>query len=95
MRLFYGPPNFGENPKTDSKELHRILVLDTPINVRGQTDMDRGNDRVENVQEVQLVTAKPLKEMIGKKVIVKGTLFRAHTGHHHTDVLIIVQSIDQ
>jgi hypothetical protein len=42
---------------------------------------------------LQLVLSVPRKELIGKKVIVKGTLFHAHTGHHHTDVLMNVESI--
>lgn len=94
IKTFFGPPNFGENPETDSKERSWILSLDKPINVRGQTSPDPGlNDSVENVRELQLVLPKPHRELIGKKVIVKGTLFHAHTGHHHTDVLMDVQSI--
>jgi len=33
VKTFYGPPNFGENPKTDLKERCWILSLDKPINV--------------------------------------------------------------
>ena len=32
-RTFYGPPNYGENPKTDSREAQYILLLVTPIDV--------------------------------------------------------------
>ena len=35
----------------------------------------------------------PYKKFIGKTVCVKGTLFHAFTGHHHTDVLMDVRSI--
>jgi hypothetical protein len=34
--MFFGPPNFGEDPETDSKEMTRILSLDKPINVRSR-----------------------------------------------------------
>lgn len=94
-KTFYGPPNYGENPDTDSKEEFAILVLSKPVNVRGNADPDAGYERttVKHLREMQLVLTMPHKELIGKKVIVKGTLFHAFTGHHHTDVLMFVQSI--
>jgi len=96
IKTIFGPPNFGENPETDSKERSWILSLSKPINVLGKTDdPDLGlSTSVENVRILQLVLPKSHKELIGKKVIVKGTLFHAHTGHHHTDVLMDVQSIE-
>jgi hypothetical protein len=33
--------------------------------------------------------------LIGKQVVVKGTLFHAHTGHHYTDVVMNVESIER
>lgn len=95
VRTFFGPPNFGENPKTDSKERSRILYLDKPINVRAKDETDPvSGPSVNNVRELQLIFDGSLENLIGKKVIVKGTLLQAHTGHHHTDVLLDVQSID-
>src|SRR5260370_19055860 len=32
-RTFYGPPNYGENPKTDSRETQDILLLDFAVDV--------------------------------------------------------------
>lgn len=95
VKTYFGPPNYGENPKTDSREKGWIVSLDKPINVRGKTgpDADYESDSVENVRELQLVLLVPHKGLKGRKVIVKGTLFHAHTGHHHTDVLMQVQSI--
>ena len=94
-KWFYGPPNFGENPKTDAKEEFFILILSKAINVRGNTDIESDFNRisVEHVREMELVLSVPHKNLIGKNVIVKGTLFHAFTGHHHTDVLMSVQSI--
>ena len=40
-----------------------------------------------------MVLTAPHKELIGKTVLVKGTLFHAFTAHHHTDVLMDVHSI--
>jgi hypothetical protein len=94
-KMYYGPPNFGEHPKTDSKETPPILALSHPINVRGNPDSDIEYDRisVKHIQRVELVLTLPHKNMMGKNVIVSGTLFHAFTGHHHTDVLMEVQSI--
>ena len=94
IKTFFGPPNFGENPETDSKERSWILSLNKPIKVRGITDPDPVlSIPTENVQNLQLVLPKPYEEWLGKKVVVRGTLFHAHTGHHHTDVLMDVLSI--
>ena len=94
MKTFFGPPNFGEDPKTDSKEETRILVLGKPINVRAKDETDPVvGPSAENVRELQLVFNGPLRKLVGKKLIVKGTLYHAHTGHHFTDVLLRVESI--
>ncbi len=39
VQQFYGPPNFGENPKTDAKENVLEIKLDAPINVIAHPDM--------------------------------------------------------
>ena len=94
IKTFFGPPNFGENPNTDSKEETRVLILDKPINVRAKIETEPTlGPPVRNVRELQLVFDRPLRKWAGKKLIVKGTLFYAHTGHHFTDVLLDVESI--
>src|SRR5260221_12969029 len=95
VKTYFGPPNYGENPKTDSKEELPVLALSKPVNVRGNPDPDAGYERisVEHIREMELVLAIPHERLIGKEVLVKGTLFHAFTGHHHTDVLMDVQSI--
>lgn len=95
LRTYFGPPNFGEDPKTDSKERTRILVLDHPISVRRSSDPDDtiNRDSVENGREIQLVFSTDAGKLVGKRVVVTGTLFHAHTGHHHTELLIQVISL--
>ena len=97
VRRYYGPPNYGENPKTDSKETMFILTLSQPVNVRGNTDPKAGLEKnsVKNIRRIQLVLTIPYKGLIGKRVLVKGTLFHAFTGHHHTDVLMDVSFIKE
>lgn len=94
-RRYSGPPNYGENPKTDAKETILLLFLSQPVNVRGNPDPQAKFDRqsFQNVRRIQLVFTKPWKEFMGKTVRVRGTLFQAFTGHHHTDVLMDVQAI--
>ena len=94
IKTFFGPPNYGEDPETDEKEETRILSLDKPINIRSKDENDPVLGPTESdVREVQLVFDGKLRKWVGKKLIVKGTLFHAHTGHHHTDVLLAVESI--
>jgi hypothetical protein len=47
------------------------------------------------VAEVQVVNTKqlPLKTWLQKRVTVRGTLFSAITGHHHTEVLINAETV--
>ncbi|SRR5713226_8118465 len=91
-RTFYGPPNYGENPKTDSRETQDILLLDSAVDV-----IATGNDQMaqteRRVTRITLVIDHSIKHLIGKRVMIEGTLFHAHTGHHHTKVLVTVSSI--
>jgi hypothetical protein len=97
-RRFYGPPNYGENPKTDSRESQYILLLDSAIDVIASKD-DPMNETEHGVKKVTLVVfdfkAHPVEPLLGRRVEVEGTLFHAHTGHHHTKVLIEVSSIEK
>ena len=95
LKTYYGPPNYGENPDTDAKEVLPVLILKEPVKVRGNPQAPDDFDRrsVENIKEVQLVLTVPYKEFTGKTVLVEGTLFHGFTGHHHTDVLMDVRSI--
>lgn len=94
-RTFYGPPNYGENPKTDSRESQYILILDSAIDV--VTGSDPTDQAERGVKRVTLVVddfaAHPVRPLLGRHVLIEGTLFHAHTGHHHTRVLIEVSSI--
>jgi hypothetical protein len=95
-RTFYGPPGYGEDPKTDSRESQYILILDPPVDVAGDPNepMYAPERRVTRVTLVVFdFKAHPVKPLLGHRVEVRGTLYHAHTGHHHTRVLIQVTSI--
>lgn len=94
----YGPPNYGEEPKTDSKGRVPILVLTDAINVRGNPQDAINSKSVQGIRRVQLAfsdTGTSYRHLVGKDVVVKGTLFHAHTGHHYTDVVLTVRSIER
>ena len=93
----YGPPNFGENPKTDKRVKVPIVILTKAINVRGTPGDALNATTVQGARRIQLVftdPAKNYKPLAGKDIVVKGTLFHAHTGGHYTDVVMSVQSIE-
>jgi hypothetical protein len=95
-RTFYGPPNYGENPKTDSQESQYILILDAAVDVVANGS-DPTDQTERGVRRVTLVVhdfaAHPVRPLLGRRVLIEGTLFHANTGHHHTRVLITVSSI--
>ena len=90
LRTFFGPPNYGENPDTDSRETQALLVLDKPVCVQADTKTfeDAENDQT----EVTLVPVGKVafSQFDKRHVEVVGSLFHAISGHHHTPVLISV-----
>lgn len=96
-RMYYGPPNYGENPDTDAQQYPFILQLDNPIDVIEKKN-DTHNSDVFVVAEIQVIPmdkekAELLDNYIDKRVRIQGTLFKAIFGGHHTDVLIRVEKI--
>jgi hypothetical protein len=95
-KTFYGPPNYGESPATDSRETQYILLLDSPVDVVADPNdsLNQGELRVKQITLVVLdFKAIPVKPFLRQQVEVEGTLFHAHTGHHHTRILIQVSSL--
>jgi Domain of unknown function (DUF4431) len=93
----YGPPNFGEQPKTDQRVKVPILVLARPINVRGTPGDAHNANAVKGARRIQLTFANlptDYKQLISKNVVAKGTLFHAFSGHHYTDVVMSVDSLE-
>ena len=88
FRTFYGPPNYGENPKTDSRETQAILVLAKPICVEANPRTYEEGEK--DQRKVTLVPSAGFNppQYRGKIVTVEGTLFHAHTAHHRTPVLL-------
>ena len=98
FRTFYGPPNYGENPRTDSKETQSILLLDDAFDVIGDKQ-DPFNETERGVNRVTLVFSNPIphpvRYYLKRRVTVEGTLFHGFNGHHRTKILITVSSINR
>jgi hypothetical protein len=96
-RVFPGPPNYESIKKGDRKETVWLLTLAESICTTG--DDPSGIDVPETgVREVQLVITnnthwQMARRLAGKRAMIEGTLFHAHTGHHRTKVLIEVANL--
>lgn len=90
LRIFFGPPNFGEDPETDSKETQALLKLDQPICVI--EDYKKHQEAEINQTEITLAPhgSISLSKYAGKRIRVKGNLYHSDSGHHHTSVLISI-----
>ena len=85
-----GAPNFESTRRGDLAEQGLYLSLTKAI----CTVDDSVAGPKSNVQLVQLVLDSAgsafLKNRLGQRVTIRGTLFGAHTGHHHADLLLAV-----
>ncbi|MBZ5547108.1 MAG: DUF4431 domain-containing protein [Acidobacteriia bacterium] len=98
-KTFAGPPNYRDIRKGDKAETYWLLNLDSPICLNEDKAEPDLNPAQKNVRRVQLVLDQEayehFKAMLGKRVVATGSLFGAHTGHHHTPVLLRVSSLEQ
>lgn len=96
----YGPPNFGEPPSKDAQYTYYVLYLDDPINVLSESSESEVGGIEENrfnIKTIQLMgwEGEEFKDLMNRKVMVRGTLFGAHTLYHHTPVLMDVKAIEK
>jgi len=89
LKQFYGPPNYGETPEIDSIENHYVLKLNEPISFSNETE-------IIIIDEIQLILDfNKLTDEINPNIdyLVVGRAFFRQTGHHHTQIIIIVDLI--
>lgn len=95
-RTFPGPPNYENIAAGDRPETYWLLKLSNNVCVTGAKDDDL-NTSEDDVTEMQLLLDDKqynvYRRLVGKKVIVTGTLFHQHTGHHRTKVLLTVAKV--
>jgi len=96
QRKSWGPPNYGENPKTDSKYVAWLVFVSLPIPVQGGADID---GKVQStVSKIQLnipmaFDRKSLNLLDGKMVLASGKLWKADTAGYVTPVFLSVKTL--
>lgn len=94
--VYWGPPGYGQDTTVDEKEKEYVLILSKAIRMKKPvTDISDGYDAAtSDITQIQLVHQNPLEQYLNKQVTVSGTLFGAQTGHHHTDILLDLVTIE-
>ena len=98
IMTFPGSPNYESVKKGDQPEVAWVLRLSRPACVKAGQD-NEFDVAESNVTDIQLVlepeefTKWRVLAQSSAPVFVTGKLFHAHTGHHHTAVLMEVTSI--
>lgn len=96
--IYPGPPEYTSVEMGDRSEKACFLTLKEPINVETKKDSEEEEDSIneseKGVREVQVVFSKikPSVDQMKKEMTLKGTLYHAHTAHHHRRVLMMVNS---
>lgn len=92
--MFYGAPNFGEDPIHDEKGYFPVLVPDQPLSLCEAVNWHEDGD-VQTARKMQMIFFAPLfgTNWIGKHVSVRGVPFAAETAFHHTPVMLRVKDI--
>lgn len=93
--LRFGPPNYGEDPKTDMKIQVPMLWLAEPIRVRGRPGDEIDGEPVEGIRVLQLHLPIDIERnaLLGEEVVVRGELTHAMQGPEFTPVVMRVQEI--
>jgi hypothetical protein len=96
-KVYSGPPEYTSVEMGDRPEKTVFLTLKEPINVelkKNAEQEDIFNTPEKGVRELQVVfsNSKPSVHQIKQEVSLKGTLYHAHTAHHHRRVLMMVNS---
>jgi len=93
---FPGPPNYDSVAKGDTPETCWLLKLDQPacVDASPGDEIDVAHSRIDTVQLVLDGEAYDrYRNLVGQRVEASGELFGSHTGHHHTEVLLIVRDL--
>lgn len=95
---FFGPPNYGEEPRTDRIERSYYLQLPAPIATQqpqytGSKELQETLSDSHFVQLVIMSEKVSAARLVGSRVQVSGSPFKAHTGHHRTPFLLQVHAI--
>jgi hypothetical protein len=94
--MFYGPPQWGDDPEHDQKEIQIVLHLAEAIEVRG-TKKDNDSPVEKNVRDITLAGTELRKmetaNFLGKEMMFEGSLYHSQVAHHHTAILMTVSCV--
>lgn len=94
MTTFFGPPTFGQNPDTDSREDAPVLEFDPMIDIRGTGEGGPNTASVVRVKRVRVITSEDLAPLLGQRVTARGSLSTSPDPFLFTPVLFSVVSIE-
>ena len=91
-QTFPGPPSYESIARGDTPEIYYVLKVRPSTCVLGDSS-DPDEPAIKTVTDVQLMlTGRDqyilLEHLIDKPIRLSGMLMAAHTGHHHTPVLL-------
>ena len=84
------------HPGNGSRQTAYVINLPRPI-CADVTDGDDKVERVNDIRRVQLAgefAGKPIKQLMGKRVTTRGTLFGQHTAYHIAPILVDLKSLE-
>jgi hypothetical protein len=84
------------HPGNGSRQTAYVINLPQPV-CADVTDIDDKVERVNNIRRVQLAgdfEGKPIKQLMGKRVTARGTLFGQHTAYHIAPILVSLKSLE-
>jgi len=94
-RMVWGPPNYGENPKTDAQYHAWFVVLDDPVRVMTGPDVG-GPPKLTIAREIQVrwTAAQGDYSKFGNAhVVVRGKLFTQISPSDYTPVIIQASTV--
>ena len=89
LKSFYGPPNYGEDIINDKIESYYFLELVNQISI----NINGIESQISELQIIFQNTTNDKNYLPNDIYFVYGKLMFAHTGHHHSEILIIAYDI--
>jgi hypothetical protein len=93
--VYPGPPEYMSVEMGDLPEEAVIITLKELINVRVKNLEEEGlNEPEEGIRELQVSFSDsvPTLAQMKHEIVLRGTLYHAHTAHHRRKVLMMVES---
>ena len=96
QKIYPGPPNYANIGWGDIAEIALILHLNDPIDVGNEDDVkaDEMNEVEKGVREIEIICSNEEipRFFLDREIIVKGSLFHAHTAHHRRRILMMANN---